>query len=68
MTRNINVPVDVEVLAMIIAHSQIVVKAAIGRDDRRIYRLPAGYDETDIAVLDWIVGEGRHSGRALRIM
>jgi hypothetical protein len=47
---------DVETLAAVIAHSQIVVSA-----QRR--RLPAGFDEVDIAILDWIVAEARYAGR-----
>lgn len=47
---------DVATLAAIIAHSQIVVVAS-GR------RLPVGFDEIDIAILDWIVAESRHLGR-----
>jgi hypothetical protein len=47
---------DVETLAAVIAHSQIVV-AAPGR------RLPAGFDEVDIAILDWIIAEGSRLGR-----
>ena len=46
---------DVETLAAVIAHSQIVV-AAQGK------RLPAGFDEVDIAILDWIVAETRYAG------
>jgi hypothetical protein len=46
---------DVETLAAVIAHSQIVVAAT----DKR---LPAGFDEVDIAILDWIVAESRHLG------
>jgi len=48
---------DVETLAAVIAHSQIVVAAP-----RR--RLPAGFDEADIAILDWIVAEARYAGRS----
>jgi len=44
---------DVATLAAVIAHSQIVVAAT-----RR--RLPAGFDEVDIAILDWIIAESRH--------
>lgn len=46
---------DVDTLAAVIAHSQIVVAAP-----RR--RLPAGFDEVDIAILDWIVAETRYAG------
>jgi len=48
---------DVDTLAAVIAHSQIVVAD-------RAARLPAGYDEADIAVLDWIAAEGRRAGRS----
>lgn len=29
---------------------------------------PAGYDEVDIAVLEWIAAEGRRTGRGIRVM
>jgi len=54
MTMALDRP-DLETLAAVIAHSQIVV-AAPGR------RLPAGFDEIDIAILDWIVAETRYAG------
>jgi hypothetical protein len=41
-----------DTLVAVIAHSQIVVAAPRGR-------LPAGFDEVDIAILDWIVAETR---------
>jgi len=28
-------------------------------------RLPAGFDDVDLAVLDWIAAEGRRLGRGL---
>ena len=28
-------------------------------------RLPAGFDEVEIAVLDWIAAEGRRAGRSI---
>ena len=43
-----------------IARSQIVVA---DRTPRR--RLPAGFDDVDIAILDWIAAEGRRVGRSL---
>ena len=46
---------DVETLAAVIAHSQIVVAAPVRR-------LAAGFDEVDIAILDWIVAETRYAG------
>ena len=48
---------DVETLAAVIAHSQIVVAAPVKR-------LPAGFDEADVAVLDWIITESRHLSRS----
>jgi len=51
---------DVETLAAVIARSQIVV-FPVGPAKR----LPAGFDEADVAVLDWIVAEGRRLGRRL---
>ncbi len=47
---------DVETLAAVIAHSQIVVA-----EPRR--RLPAEFDAVDIAILDWIIAESRYAGR-----
>ena len=46
---------DVDTLAAVIAHSQIVVTAP----SRRFL---AGFDEADIAILDWIVAETRYGG------
>jgi hypothetical protein len=42
----------------VIARSQIVLA---GPAPRRL--LPAGFDEVDVAVLDWIAAEGRHAGQ-----
>jgi hypothetical protein len=50
---------DVETLAAVIAHSQIVVAAPA-------QRFLAGFDEADIAILDWIVAESRRTSRARR--
>jgi hypothetical protein len=54
MTMGLDRP-DLDTLAAVIAHSQIVV-AAPGN------RLPTGFDEVDIAILDWIVAETRYAG------
>jgi hypothetical protein len=51
---------DLETLAAVIAHSQIVVAAPIVG---RASRLPENYDDVDIAILDWIATEGRRAGR-----
>jgi hypothetical protein len=51
----------VETLAAVIAHSQIIM----AQPRRPVPRLPAGFDDVDIAVLDWIAAEGRRLGRSL---
>jgi hypothetical protein len=50
----------IEALAAVIAHSQIVVA-----QHRPMPSLPAGFDDSDIAVLDWIAAEGRRFGRGI---
>jgi len=50
-----------EALAAAIARSPIVVK-------RRAPRLPAGFDEADVVILEWIAAEARRLGRGLRLM
>lgn len=50
---------DLATLAAVIAHSQIIVATLSVR-----LRLPAGYDATDVAILEWIASEGRRAGRA----
>jgi hypothetical protein len=49
---------DVYTLVAVIARSQIVVTAPVTR-------LPADYDDTDVAILDWLASEGRRVRRAL---
>ena len=49
--------VTLEMLAATIAHSQIVVAAPAKR-------LPDGFDDVDVAILDWIAAEGRRVGRS----
>ena len=51
---------DLETLAAVIAHSQIVVAAPI---IGHASRLPKNYDDVDIAILDWIAAEGPRAGR-----
>jgi hypothetical protein len=51
----------VETLAAVIAHSQIVVPQPRGPAPL----LPAGFDDVDIAVLDWIAAEARRFRRSL---
>lgn len=53
-----------ETLAAIIAHSQIVV----AQQAKSAPRFPAGYDEVDVSILDWIAGEGRRVGRSFARM
>jgi hypothetical protein len=53
---------DLDTLAMVIARSQIVVADPALRE-RLPQRLPSGFDEVDVAVLDWIAAEGRRAGR-----
>jgi hypothetical protein len=54
---------DLDTLAAVIAHSQIVVARSLARPAAR--RLPAGFEAVDIAILDWIASEGRRAGRHL---
>jgi hypothetical protein len=56
MTMALDRP-DLETLAAVIAHSQIVVAAPVRH-------LPAGFDEADVAILDWIITESRHLSRS----
>lgn len=52
---------DLETIAAVIARSPIVVA-------RPRRRLPAGFDETDVAILEWIAAEGRRiRGHFLRM-
>jgi hypothetical protein len=52
---------DVDTLAAVIARSSIVVQPSAG-DSRHF---PPGFDEIDIAMLEWIAAEGRRAGRGL---
>jgi hypothetical protein len=51
----------VETLAVVIACSQIVVT----QPHSPMQSLPGGFDDVDIAVLDWIAAEGRSISRRL---
>ncbi len=53
---------DVETLAAVIARSQIVVVRALPLPIVR--SLPENFDETDLAILEWIAAEGRRASRA----
>jgi len=50
---------DLSMLTTAIAHSQIVVKSRAATEQR----LPSGFDDVDILIMEWIVGEGRHARR-----
>ena len=52
--------VTLNTLAEVIARSQIVLESSAGR----VALLPPGFDATDVAVLDWIVAEGRSVARS----
>jgi hypothetical protein len=51
---------EIAMLAAAIARSPIVVAQAPARR-----RLPDGFEDVDVAVLDWIAAEGRRVGRSL---
>jgi hypothetical protein len=50
---------DLVTLTAMIAHSQIVVATAHADASR----FPAGFDDVDIAILEWIAATGRRAGR-----
>jgi hypothetical protein len=52
-------PMRVTTSAAVIAHSQIV----LAQPHSPMPALPAGFEDLDIAVLDWIAVEGRRLGR-----
>jgi hypothetical protein len=54
---------DFATLVAVIAHSQIVVPRPV--EPRPLSCVPDGFDEVDLAVLDWIAAEGRRAGRNL---
>jgi hypothetical protein len=49
---------DLSVLSAVIAHSQIVVVLPAVTAQS----FPAGFDDVDIAILEWIAAEGRRIG------
>ena len=63
MTLDASQVIDVDTLAAVIAHSQIVVPAVFAQPARRA-RLPAGFEEADIAILDWIAAQGLRTGHS----
>jgi len=56
---------DLGTLLAVIAHSQIVVLEADREPLWRHRPFPAGFDDVDVAVLEWIAAEGRRVGRAV---
>jgi hypothetical protein len=53
---------DLQTITCVIARSQIVV--AVAAPAPAVTRLPAGYDQVDIAVLRWIALESRRAALA----
>jgi hypothetical protein len=53
--------ISIETFAAVIARSPIVMV-------RPVARLPAGFDDVDVAILDWIAAEGRRVGRGFARM
>jgi hypothetical protein len=52
---------DIATLAALIARSEIVVR----EPTRTAFNhLPAGFDDVDVFILDWIAAEGRRAGQA----
>ncbi len=49
---------DPSTLTAAIAHSQIVVTSAAAQ------HFPAGFDDRDVAILQWIAAEGRRAKRS----
>ncbi|MFZ0608280.1 MAG: hypothetical protein WAM75_11505 [Xanthobacteraceae bacterium] len=63
---------DLETLAAVIARSQIVVQKMqilmlkmVGPKVSPRRALPSGFDDTDIAILEWIAAEGRRAARSM---
>jgi hypothetical protein len=55
---------DLATLGAVIAHSQIYVPFS----PARARPLPPGFDEADLAILEWIAAEGRRAGRRVEMM
>ena len=55
---------DLNTLAAVIARSPIVAARLLARLGP-VRRLPAGFEDVDVAILDWIAAEGRRAGRSL---
>jgi hypothetical protein len=59
MTTTMQRP-DVSMIAALIGRSRIVVTRSASPQG-----LPAGFEDVDVAILDWIAAEGRRLGRIL---
>ena len=55
-------------LAAVIARSPFVVVAGPRRPVWSARRLPAGFDDVDAAILDWIAAEGRRAEHRFVLM
>jgi hypothetical protein len=55
---------DLDTLTAVIARSPIVVS----EPPSCVARLPAGFGEVDVAILQWIAAEGRRIGRGYFVM
>jgi hypothetical protein len=65
LTTGANSP-DIDTLAAVlalVAQSQIVVAALKAERVAKSRFMPAGFDDVDIAILEWIAAEGRRHGR-----
>jgi hypothetical protein len=58
MRSNRNYIPDLSTLTAAIAHSQVVVTSAAAE------RFPAGFDDRDVAILQWIAAERCHAKRS----
>jgi len=61
---------DIDTLALFIARSDIVVAPQpwAATSAGGLWSLPAGFDDTDIAILELIAAEGRRVGRVIARM
>jgi hypothetical protein len=59
-------PADLALIAITIERSQIVLLGISAQPPARLARrfeLPDGFEDIDLAILDWIAAEGRRSSR-----
>jgi hypothetical protein len=50
-------------LLALVGRSQIVLADPAGEGAAKSRLLPAGFDDVDVAILEWIAAEGRRIGR-----